>query len=91
MNFITIDCGASFVKAALFNSEGELVRKTVSQSPFGNNQISSLTLLVQDIFSELLQEASSSVCLCVSNEMHGFLLAKADGTPVTDYMVRCLL
>ena len=35
MDFITIDCGASFVKAALFNSDGELVKKAINQSPFG--------------------------------------------------------
>ena len=86
MDFITIDCGASFVKAALFNSDGELVKKAINQSPFGKNQISSLTSLAQDIFSELLQDAENAVCLCVSNEMHGFLLTQADGTPVTDYV-----
>ena len=86
MDFITIDCGASFVKAARFNGNGELVKRAVNQSPFGKNQIGSLTSLVGDIFSELLQESDNTVCLCISNEMHGFLLAKGDGTPITDYI-----
>lgn len=86
MDFITIDCGASFVKAARFNKSGELVKRAVNQSPFGKNQIGSLTSLVGDIFSELLQESDNTVCLCISNEMHGFLLAKNDGTPITDYI-----
>lgn len=86
MDFITIDCGASFVKAARFNRSGELVKRAVNQSPFGKNQIGSLTSLVRDVFSELVQESDEAVCLCMSNEMHGFLLAKDDGTPITDYI-----
>lgn len=86
MNFITLDCGASFVKAALFSNGGEMISKVVKQSPFGKNQIALLTSLVSEIFDELLKKSSDKVCLCISNEMHGFLLADADGTPVTDYI-----
>ncbi len=86
MDFITIDCGASFVKAALFNSDGEIVGKAVKQSPFGKNQIGTLTPLVRDICDELLQKAGDKVCLSISNEMHGFILADEKGTPITDYI-----
>ena len=86
MNFITLDCGASFVKAALFNDNGEIVNRVVKQSPFGKNQIATLTSLVREIFESLLEKSDSEICLCISNEMHGFVLADAGGTPVTDYI-----
>ena len=86
MDFITIDCGASFVKAALFNGYGEIVGKAVKQSPFGKNQIDALTPLVRDICDEFLQKSGDKVCLRISNEMHGFILADENGTPITDYI-----
>ena len=86
MDFITIDCGASFVKAALFNNDGEILERAVKQSPFGKNQIDALIPLVSDIFDEFLKKAGDKVCLCISNEMHGFILAESNGTPITDYI-----
>ena len=86
MNIITIDCGASFVKAALFDGNGEIVNRAVKQSPFGKNQISALIPLVRDIFDEFLQRAGDKVYFCISNEMHGFILAESNGTPITDYI-----
>lgn len=86
MDFITIDCGASFVKAALFNGDGEIIERAVKQSPFGKNQIDILTPIVRDIVDDFLQKAGEKVCLCISNEMHGFILADKNGTPITDYI-----
>lgn len=93
MHTIAIDCGASFVKVALFENNGKLVTMLQKASPtvHGNEdvfvpvQIKALVSLVKDLLSDFtsnLKEAN----LCISNEMHGFILAYEDGTPYTDYI-----
>ena len=94
MNTIAIDCGSSFIKAALFDDGGEIVKDIQSRAPLvnrneldGTEQIDGLIALVRNILSELLSYVDDErVRLSVSNEMHGFLLATADGAPVTDYI-----
>lgn len=92
MNTITIDCGASFIKGALFQ-DGEMVKKLQLRSPEVHKemsltetvQIQKLISLVYKIISELAGN-EKEVSLCVANEMHGFILAYEDGTPFTDYI-----
>lgn len=93
MNSIALDIGASFVKAALFDENGTVLSKLQRASPkvhgsediFSLVQISALVSLVKEILSELTKNIKESK-LCVSNEMHGFILAHADGSPCTDYI-----
>lgn len=93
MHTIAIDCGASFVKVALFEDSGKLVTMLQKTSPavhgnedvFAPVQIKALVSLVKELLSDLtsnLKEAN----LCISNEMHGFILAYEDLTPYTDYI-----
>lgn len=93
MHTIAIDCGASFVKVALFEDGGKLITMLQKASPavhgnediFAPIQIKALVSLVKELLSDLtinLKEAN----LCISNEMHGFILAYEDGTPYTDYI-----
>ncbi len=92
MNTIAVDCGASFIKGALL-SEGQICRKIKRQAPgipknrdlFSACWINSLLDLVRNMILELGGSEREAV-LCISNEMHGFLLAYADGTPLTDYI-----
>lgn len=91
MNIITIDCGASFLKGALFEDE-HLVKKTQRQAPKVNTndwhvptQINYLMDAVRSMFRELSQ-GYSEVVLCISNEMHGFILIDEDGNSYTDYI-----
>lgn len=91
MNIITIDCGASFLKGALFEDD-HLVRQTQHQAPAVNNndwrvprQINYLIEAVQSMFRELAQ-GYSEVVLCISNEMHGFILLDEEDKPYTDYI-----
>lgn len=91
MNIIAIDCGASFLKGALFEDEA-LVRQSVRKSPEVNiddwskaKQISYLTDMVQSMFFELVQ-GKDEVTLCISNEMHGFIVTDVYGVPVVDYI-----
>ena len=94
MNTIAIDCGSSFIKAALFDEDGAIVKSIQRQAPIvnrneldGTAQIDGLTALVRNIFSELLSYVGDNeVRLGISNEMHGFLLATADGAPLIDYI-----
>lgn len=93
MHTIAIDCGASFVKVALFEDSGKLIKMLQKASPavHGNEdvyatiQIKALISLVKEFLSNLtsdLEEAN----LCISNEMHGFIITYEDGTPYTDYI-----
>ena len=92
MNTIAIDCGASFIKGALFTHE-KIVKRTHRKSPAvhgsGNIldavQLSKLLPLVEDLIVELA-DGVTDFKLCISNEMHGFLLANEDGKPYTDYI-----
>ncbi len=92
MNIITVDCGASFVKGAVFR-EKQIIRCISKSTPAvhkGNNifdarHISELIHLVETMIDELA-DTEKELMLCISNEMHGFLLTKEDGTAYTDYV-----
>lgn len=92
MNTIAIDCGASFVKAALFES-GEIKKLIQKSSPGVHTDekiteikyIPILVDLVKEIIDEIIID-KKEFNMCISNEMHGFLLAYEDGTPFTDYI-----
>ncbi len=92
MNIITIDCGASFVKGALF-VDGVQKKNVKYASPAVNNeaeldecvQINALMAVVRKLLKELSSDITEAG-LCVSNEMHGFLLADKAGMPITDYI-----
>lgn len=92
MNTIVIDCGASFVKAAKFVN-GEITERFYENTPsvgsentlFDPAYISALWNVVYHAI-EKLSIGEKEVKLCVSNEMHGFLLADANGVPFTDYI-----
>lgn len=93
MSTIAIDCGASFIKGALFRNH-RIIKSAQRQSPpvhrAGNLldpvQIKALLALVEDLLAELAELAGESFRLCISNEMHGFLLADESGTPCIDYI-----
>ena len=92
MYTITIDCGASFVKGALF-SEGTIVSEFQQATPHKKNEtdiydttwIESLIMVVEKMISKLSKGINEAI-LCISNEMHGFLLTNEDGVPYTDYI-----
>ena len=92
MNTIAIDCGASFLKGALFQNN-VIVKRAQRQSPVvhGNEgllepvQINHLMPMVKDLILDLASDVGDFT-LCFSNEMHGFILANQDGSPYTDYI-----
>lgn len=92
MNTIAIDCGASFLKSALF-VEGKIVKRLESASPKVRGDESILEIiqineLVDRVRATIIELACNEkkINLCISNEMHGFILANQDGTPYTDYI-----
>lgn len=93
MHTIAIDCGASFIKAALFDDHGGITSQVQKISPVVHGsedvlqtvQITALVPIVRQILSDFVRNVSKAK-LCISNEMHGFILAYADGTPFTDYI-----
>lgn len=92
MHTIAIDCGASFIKGALFAGD-KILKVTQRQAPLvqaGQDllspaQIGELMPLVEDLVAELAADIEG-FRLCISNEMHGFLLADKAGRPYTDYI-----
>lgn len=91
MNIIAIDCGASFLKGALFEDE-VLVKRSIRQAPTVNTadwreakQISYLMDMVRSMLRELAK-GKDEIILCISNEMHGFIMADEDGNPWGDYI-----
>lgn len=92
MNIIAIDCGASFIKFALFKNN-ELVKKMYMDSPGGicdknilcTEKIEELIALVVSGIKTLSCEIENAV-VCIDNEMHGFILAHPDGRPYTGYI-----
>lgn len=95
MRTIAIDCGASFTKGAVFAEDGELLKKLQYHAPAVKKggeiteavQIIELFKKIKEMLRELAKAGESSEYkLCISNEMHGFLLADAKGNPVTDYI-----
>ncbi len=92
MNTIAIDCGASFIKAALFSENGEIFKREDIASPEVNinknfEEIEQINLIIYNI-KKIIQDFSEEgkeYNLCISNEMHGFILTDND-VPVTDYI-----
>ena len=92
MNIITIDCGASFLKGALFHNN-RIVKRAQRRSPVAHGseglqesvQINHLMPLVKEVILELAEGIGDFV-LCISNEMHGFILANPDNSPYFDYI-----
>lgn len=93
MNIIAIDCGASFVKGGLFRDE-ILIKTAERRTPKEHTVVQSV---VDPVKAKALLSMVTSMCeelgaglgeavLCISNEMHGFILVRADGTPYTDYI-----
>lgn len=91
MNTIAIDCGASFTKAALIK-DGIIVKRTEKASPNLGTKFDYMNpVLIEQIVSNVREVvrnlATGEECfVCISNEMHGFILANSDGTPYTDYI-----
>ena len=92
MNIIAIDCGASFLKGALFQNN-IITKRAQRQSPVVHGsegllepvQIMHLLPMVKELILDLAVDIDDFT-LCLSNEMHGFILAKQDGSPYTDYI-----
>lgn len=92
MNTIAIDCGASFLKGAVLR-DGNIVRQMQMRSPVVHGeedvlktvQIQALIPLIRQMIINLADD-EKEVRLCISNEMHGFLLSYEDGMPYTDYI-----
>lgn len=92
MNTIAIDCGASFVKCALFEDDIPIRTEQIAAPSnrdgidiFNTEKIEKLISIVQHSLDTFLTEAEGGA-ICIDNEMHGFILAYADGTPYTDYI-----
>ena len=88
MNTIAIDCGASFIKGALVSMGGGKILRQIkipapavsrSGSVFSPRQITALIPLVRKMILELAS-LEKEAYLCISNEMHGFILSYGDGT-----------
>ncbi len=95
MRTIAIDCGASFLKGAVFSEDGTILAKRQHHAPAIRRngeidepvQITELFLNVEKMLDELASEGGENKYkLCISNEMHGFLLADKKGNPITDYI-----
>lgn len=95
MRTIAIDCGASFIKGAVFEEDGKMLKKVQYQAPAVQKdteitdpvQIIELFGKVKEMLQQLAEDGESrEYKLCLSNAMHGFLLADAKGGPVTDYI-----
>ncbi|MDE6530771.1 MAG: hypothetical protein K2K96_08345 [Lachnospiraceae bacterium] len=92
MNTIAIDCGASYIKGALI-ADGTILLQKQAASPAVPNSgeilspvwIQALLPIVKEMLMQLA-DGQDEVKLCISNEMHGFMLAYDDGTPFTDYI-----
>lgn len=92
MKTITIDCGASFLKGALIQN-GKIETRMRLKAPRVHGgeditnpvQIQALIPMVTQMVMELAGR-ETEVRLCISNEMHGFLLAYENGRPYTDYI-----
>lgn len=92
MHTIAIDCGASFIKGAIIY-EGKIIKQVHRQAPMVHceddiiipQQIQTLLPIIRQMLTELVG-SQTEVRLCISNEMHGFILAREDGTPYTDYI-----
>lgn len=95
MNIIAIDCGASFIKACLFDEKGDIKKEFVSDAPkpmgseldvLNIRQMPALIKITEEAIDSLSGECSGRIGLSISNEMHGFLLCNEDGSPYCDYI-----
>ena len=92
MNIIAIDCGASFIKSALFR-DGEIITQLQESAPAINpdsdiytpTQIEALIPIVRRMVQALSCDLNE-LTLAISSEMHGFILAHDDGSAFTDYI-----
>jgi len=91
MHIICLDCGASFLKGALME-DGKILRQEQWPTPavmgddiLKSRQVEKLVSRVFDIISDLSEGVDEAV-LAIANEMHGFLLARNDGSLYTDYI-----
>ena len=92
MNTISIDCGASFIKSALF-ADGKIVEKKSYSTPSEDKNIDAFYIgkvqSVIDGVKEVIDSFSNkgeTYSVCISNEMHGFILAEENGEPYTGYI-----
>ena len=90
MNIIAIDCGASYVKSALFRNGEKILSLRAAAPPvetdfLRHDHADDLFQIVKEHI-DTLSESLSEYVLCMSNEMHGFILVNAEGTPVIDYI-----
>lgn len=95
MNIIAIDCGASFIKACLFDENGDIKKEFACDAPKpmeseldirNVSQMPALIKIIGAAIDSLSAECSGRIGLSVSNEMHGFLLCNEDGSPYCDYI-----
>lgn len=92
MNTIAIDCGASFLKTALFE-DGKILKqidipmKTLrnDRNIFSPDKIEEIILNVKNVIAEL-SDGIDEFNFCISNEMHGFILLNEDNSYFTDYI-----
>ncbi|MDE7313122.1 MAG: hypothetical protein K2N87_16105, partial [Eubacterium sp.] len=88
---ICIDCGASFIKAARFE-DGRLTDNRKISAPgvqkqgliFFPEKIRQLAGIVKE--NILVMTKGEEIHLCISNEMHGFVLTGPCGELYTDYI-----
>lgn len=89
--YIVIDCGTSFLKAALIDEKtGEIVRNEIvetSKYTFADSfpKITGTVKAVKEIMDGFLME-DIGFTVAIATEMHGFLLADKDGKPLCDYV-----
>jgi sugar (pentulose or hexulose) kinase len=95
MKYIGIDLGASFIKAALLDTEAHKItrickRKAPSRIPnkdINRNELDPVE--VRDLVLKTIQDvkgASDIDGILISNQMHGFIIVDNNGLPVTNYI-----
>lgn len=86
MNIITIDCGASFIKASRFYENK--IRNTIKIPTPPDNDLNKLSKSIEIIYRiiEDLSNVGEELHLGFSNEMHGFVLTDINGKALTPYI-----
>ena len=92
MNTIVIDCGASFLKGALY-LDSNIIKQISKKSPVVHGsepiertiQIDALMNNVEIMLDDLSKDLDT-FRLCISNEMHGFILTDKNINPIIDYI-----
>lgn len=90
MDIIAVDCGASLIKGAVIESvSGKIVEersiKTPQQIDKTINHLDATLAVVMSLIKDLSYNMET-FCLCIANEMHGFVVADEEGTPFVDYV-----